>query len=62
MLCANDKASLITLQKPIIPLAFTAIFLTVLLATNLQAQTVATYSFEDATADGWTSFDGASSP
>ncbi len=29
---------------------------------NASAQIVATYSFEDATADGWTSFNGASTP
>ena len=31
-------------------------------ALHLSAQTVATYSFEDGTADGWTSFFGASTP
>ena len=31
-------------------------------ASQLVAQTVATYSFEDGTADGWTSFNGASTP
>lgn len=31
-------------------------------AGGLKAQTVATYSFEDGTADGWTSFNGASTP
>jgi endo-1,4-beta-xylanase len=31
-------------------------------AGNMRAQTVATYSFEDGTADGWTSFNGASTP
>jgi endo-1,4-beta-xylanase len=31
-------------------------------AAHLSAQTVATYSFEDGTADGWTSFNGASTP
>jgi endo-1,4-beta-xylanase len=31
-------------------------------AAQLSAQTVATYSFEDGTADGWTSFNGASTP
>jgi endo-1,4-beta-xylanase len=30
--------------------------------SGLSAQTVASYSFEDATADGWTSFNGASMP
>ncbi len=34
-----------------------------LLTTSyLSAQTVATYSFDDGTADGWTSFNGASTP
>ncbi len=31
-------------------------------ASSLGAQTVATYSFEDGTADGWTSFNGATTP
>ncbi len=31
-------------------------------ACGLNAQTVATYSFEDGTADGWSSFNGASTP
>jgi endo-1,4-beta-xylanase len=33
-----------------------------LFAGHLSAQTVVTYSFEDGTADGWTSFNGASTP
>ncbi len=33
-----------------------------LFAAHLSAQNVATYSFEDGTADGWTSFNGASAP
>ena len=33
-----------------------------LCAGRLEAQTVATYGFEDGTADGWTSFNGASTP
>src|SRR5271156_7083875 len=36
--------------------------LALLFASRLGAQTVATYSFEDGTADGWTSFNGASTP
>src|ERR1700679_3002040 len=37
--------------------------LAALLSTGrLKAQTVATYGFEDGTADGWTSFNGASTP
>jgi len=31
-------------------------------AAGLKAQTVATFSFEDGTADGWSSFNGASTP
>jgi endo-1,4-beta-xylanase len=31
-------------------------------SASLRAQVVATYSFEDGTADGWTSFNGASTP
>ncbi len=33
-----------------------------LCSSRLQAQTVATYNFEDATADGWSSFNGATTP
>ena len=36
--------------------------LALLFASRLGAQTVATYSFEDGTAGGWTSFNGASTP
>jgi endo-1,4-beta-xylanase len=36
--------------------------LALLFAGRLSAQTVATYSFEDGTADDWTSFNGASTP
>ena len=35
---------------------------TLVCANQLGAQTVATYSFEDGTADGWASFNGASTP
>jgi endo-1,4-beta-xylanase len=35
---------------------------TFLFAGHLGAQTVATYGFEDGTADGWSSFNGASTP
>jgi ABC-type Fe3+-siderophore transport system permease subunit len=46
-----------------IPRAFYLILvLALLFATHLSAQTVATYSFEDGAADGWTSFNGASAP
>jgi endo-1,4-beta-xylanase len=36
--------------------------LTLLFTSHLNAQTVATYTFGDGTADGWTSFNGASTP
>jgi endo-1,4-beta-xylanase len=36
--------------------------LSFLFAARLGAQTVATYGFEDGTADGWSSFNGASTP
>ena len=40
-----------------------AVLLLVLLGSaTLRAQVVATYTFEDGTADGWTSFNGASTP
>src|SRR5580692_769539 len=42
--------------------AFCALAALLLSARCAQAQTVATYSFEDGTADGWTSFYGASTP
>ena len=41
---------------------FATILTLLLWAGPLNAQTVATYSFEDGTADGWTSFNGASTP
>jgi endo-1,4-beta-xylanase len=37
-------------------------FLVLLCAANGSAQTVATYTFADGTADGWASFNGASAP
>ena len=42
--------------------SYLILVLALLFATRLGAQTVATYSFEDGTADGWTSFNGASTP
>jgi endo-1,4-beta-xylanase len=45
-----------------IPARFFLFFIALACASVLNAQTVATYSFEDGTADGWTSFNGASTP
>ncbi len=44
------------------PVSYLVLVLALLCASHLGAQTVATYSFEDGTADGWTSFNGASTP
>jgi endo-1,4-beta-xylanase len=43
-------------------LSWVILVLVLLCANYLGAQTVATYNFEDGTADGWTSFFGASTP
>jgi endo-1,4-beta-xylanase len=43
-------------------ISFAALVVAFLCAGNLRAQVVATYSFEDGTPDGWTSFNGASTP
>jgi endo-1,4-beta-xylanase len=44
------------------PVTILITFLVLLYGTHLGAQTVATYGFEDGTADGWGSFNGASTP
>ena len=46
----------------IISLSCVISLFTFLFAGRLDAQTVATYGFEDGTADGWSSFNGASTP
>jgi endo-1,4-beta-xylanase len=45
-----------------IALVFSLVTVVMLGGLHLQAQTVMTYSFEDGTADGWMSFNGASTP
>ena len=45
-----------------IALTFCAFSVLLLSGRRVEAQTVATYSFEDGTADGWTSFNGATTP
>ena len=49
-------------QNRIAPVFYSILVLTFFSASYLKAQTVATYSFEDGTADGWVSFNGASTP
>ena len=46
----------------IVPVSFLTLVFALLFASHVSAQTVATYGFEDGTADGWTSFNGASTP
>lgn len=48
--------------KPSFAYVGLALFLVLLCGGYAGAQTVATYNFEDGTADGWTSFNGASTP
>jgi endo-1,4-beta-xylanase len=46
----------------LVPLVWVTILITNFHGTQLPAQTIVTYGFEDATADGWVSFFGASTP
>ena len=52
----------LSFRKRIAVAASAASMLLLLGVTRLSAQTVATYDFEDGTAQGWTSFNGASTP
>ena len=49
-------------QNPKAFLAIAVFVFAILCVGNLNAQTVAAYDFEDGTAQGWTSFNGASTP
>jgi endo-1,4-beta-xylanase len=49
-------------RKRIAPAAFVLLVLALFGASHLAAQTVATYGFEDGTADGWGSFFNATTP
>jgi len=49
-------------QNPVLHFTGALLIYALVSAIPLRAQTVATYSFEDGTADGWTSFNGASTP
>ena len=51
-----------SLRGRIVSLSCVITLFTFLFAGHVGAQTVATYGFEDGTADGWTSFNGASTP
>jgi endo-1,4-beta-xylanase len=52
----------VALQNRTSLVSYLILVLALLFASHMGAQTVATYSFEDGTADGWTSFNGASAP
>ena len=49
-------------QNPPASFAIIMFVFALLCAGKLNAQTVAAYDFEDGTADGWTSFNGATTP
>ena len=51
-----------SIGKKILSLSCVLSLFTFLCAGSLNAQVVATYGFEDGTADGWSSFNGASTP
>jgi len=52
----------VTLLKRVAAFSCAIPLLVLFCAAQLRAQTVATYDFEDGTADGWTSFNGATTP
>lgn len=54
--------SLVGFKNQIARIALMMTVFALLGLARLDAQTIATYSFEDNTADGWTSFNGASTP
>ncbi len=56
----NDNPRVINRRVAFVSWAI--VFMALLFAFRLSAQTVATYNFDDGTAQGWTSFNGASTP
>ena len=56
------KYTLHSFRDRIVSLFCVISLVTVLFAGHMGAQTVATYGFEDGTPDGWSSFNGASTP
>ena len=55
-------SSLFAPQNRVSFLVFSVIAVAILCVARADGQTIATYSFEDGTAQGWTSFNGASAP
>jgi endo-1,4-beta-xylanase len=62
MLRSSRKLSSVGFANQIARIGFLIFVFALLWARSAGAQTVVTYSFEDATADGWTSFNGATTP
>ena len=62
MLCLVSERRRSLLKNRVAPAVTAALVWACFCAANASAQTVATYSFEDGTADGWSSFNGATTP
>ena len=62
MLCLVRDHRIRLLKNRLAPSMALAVAFTLGSAVPVTAQTVATYSFEDGTADGWVSFNGATAP
>jgi endo-1,4-beta-xylanase len=62
MLRSSRSRERVAVHNWTVPALFATLVLALLTAGRLGAQTVATYTFDDGTADGWTSFNGASTP
>ena len=62
MLCLVRECRRSLLKNRVAPVFAAALVWACFCAAHAKAQTVATYSFEDTTADGWSSFNGATTP
>ena len=62
MLGSTGKYTKSSPRNRVVLAVFAIIVVALICANRLDAQTVATYSFEDGTADGWSSFNGATTP
>ena len=62
MLRLRRISSIFVSKNPIKALALGVVAIAFLFAMRTNAQIVATYNFEDGTADGWASFNGATAP
>lgn len=62
MLHSHEGRRTSLLQKRLMLLAFASLIFALAGSCSLYAQTVATYNFDDGTADGWVSFFNASTP